>query len=139
MVVAQLYDDVPTNTFNFDHFESWPVQIVAEDFYAFGYPLNEGREVIHELVWTRFWSITFILKDNGTTAAAQFVILQNLILTGGDNAGKWTLKWEREDSVSGSQFYQFNGYIKSFQQVEAEAPLKQGTIKGEFEFWESNI
>ncbi len=136
--MAQIFDDVPTNTFNFDHFFKWPVQIVAEDFFAYAYPLEaDGREVIHELSWLRFWNIGFVLKNNGTTAAAQFVILQDLILSGGDNLGKWNIKWEREDSIAGSQFYQYLGYFKNFQQLEAETPLQQGTIQGEFEFWES--
>lgn len=138
MVVAQIYDDVPTNTFNFDHFFKWPVQIVADDFFNFGYPENEGRQVVHDLAWLRYWAIGFVLKDNGTTAAAQLVSLENLIMSGGDNGGKWNIKWEREDS-GGAIFYQYLGYIKSFQQLEAETPILQGTIQGEFEFWESNI
>lgn len=78
------------------------------------------------------------MKDNGTTAPVQLLVLENLIMSGGDNAGKWNIKWERPDSV-GALFYEYVGYFKNFQELEAETPLAQGTIKGEFEFWESNI
>ena len=145
MVICTLKDSGPTTTITFKSFTKIERKGDFRFWKAFAYPENEGTEIIFEGAYIRFFSIRFTLANDdtypssGKSASDKRADLENLLFTGGDNAWKFRLTFDSEDSTSGSpQTEYYDGYIKNWN-IPSISGKDIKTIKGSFDLWESTI
>ena len=93
----------------------------------------------------RVFQIRFVLADDttwpssGKSASDKRADFETLMFGGGDNAWKFRLTFESEDSTSGvPQTENYDGYIKAYT-IRSVSGKDIKTIKGSFTFVESTI
>jgi len=145
MVTCTLKDSGPTTTITFKSFTHIERKVDGRYFSGFAYPENEGSEVIFEGAYFRVFTIRFVLADDNTwpssgkSASDKRADFENLLFTGGDNAWKFRITFDSEDSTVGTpQTEYYDGYIKTYN-IPSVSGKAIKRIKGSFTFWESTI
>jgi hypothetical protein len=139
--VFTLKDSGPTKTFTFDLLVDYTFHLDNRKLSHFAKTDNEGQETISLQMWLEQYKFFFQLTNDsdwpssGESCSDKWEDLRTWIKTGGDNDGRFTVTFNREDSkIATPTTYVFEGAVKHLHKKSVGGE-HVATIDGDFEFY----